>query len=39
MRRVFVASRTGTKVDMEPGRDISLEEVKEDLVFASLSTN
>ena len=28
VRRVFVASRTGTKVNMEPGRDISLEEVK-----------
>ena len=27
VKRVFVASRTGKKVPMTPGRDVSLEEV------------
>ena len=27
VKRVYVASRTGAKVDMKPDRDVSLEEV------------
>ena len=29
VRRVFVAQRTGAKVNMEPDRDVSLEEVRQ----------